>query len=203
MYYAQNKEDKIFADYFGEFKGTLLEIGANDGKTLSNSLHLIELGWSALLVEPSPNAFDRLKQLHQDNPRVKLENCAITEDIGDFTFYETGAHLTDEDTSLLSTMSLEELERFGDVEVQEIKVAGINFKQLCTLTGLHHFDLISIDAEGQDLNILKQIPLKQVGCKLLCIEWNSKEKHLYHEVVLPQGFTLLHKNAENLIYQKQ
>lgn len=203
MYYAQNKEDKIFADYFGDFTGMLLEIGANDGKTLSNSLHLIEKGWEALLVEPSPVAFDRLKSLHENNPRVKLENCAITDEIGEYTFYETGMHLNQGDTSLLSTLSRDELQRFGPIEATEIKVAGINFKQLCTLTGLHHFDLISIDAEGFDLSILKQIPLKEVGCKLLCVEWNSKEKQLYHDIVLPQGYKLLHKNAENLIYQKR
>ncbi len=57
MYYTQNNEEQIFIDYFKNQNPSelcVLDIGANDGKTFSNSLRLIELGWSAILIEPSP-----------------------------------------------------------------------------------------------------------------------------------------------------
>ncbi len=58
--YSQNNEEQIIIEYFKDFKGHLLDIGANDGLTLSNSRKLIELGWTGDLVEPSPNAFQKL-----------------------------------------------------------------------------------------------------------------------------------------------
>ena len=53
--YSQNHEDDIVLNFFQntESNKTVLEIGANDGKTFSNSLLLIENGWKAHLVEPS------------------------------------------------------------------------------------------------------------------------------------------------------
>ena len=41
--YSQNQEEQIILDYFNDVKvGHVLDIGANDGKTFSNSLALIE-----------------------------------------------------------------------------------------------------------------------------------------------------------------
>ena len=57
MDYSQNGEQLIIEKYFGDFKGILLDIGANDGETLSNSRSLIKKGWQAVLVEPSESAF--------------------------------------------------------------------------------------------------------------------------------------------------
>lgn len=58
------------------------------------------------------------------------------------------------------------------------------------------FDFISIDAEGMDLIILKQIDLTKV--KLICLECGP------HEVEMRQycegfGMKQIHRNFENLI----
>jgi hypothetical protein len=37
--YSQNNEEQLILDYFGPvFKGTCLDLGANDGETLSNTV---------------------------------------------------------------------------------------------------------------------------------------------------------------------
>ncbi len=202
-WYAQNQEDKFICDFFEDYTGSLLDIGANDGKTLSNSLALIERGWSAVLVEPSPKAFERLQQLHKGNSRVQCENCAITSQIGEYGFYDTGDHLGKGDTSLLSTLELKELNRFGQVPYNKIKVAGITIKQLMQLTHTIHFDFITIDAEGQDVEILKQMDLEAMGCKLICVEWNSNKNTLdqIHDYMC--GYNRYYRafiNAENVGY---
>lgn len=50
--YSQNDEEAIIMRYFANRTGRLLDIGAADGMTNSNSLALIERGWRAVLVEP-------------------------------------------------------------------------------------------------------------------------------------------------------
>ena len=60
--YSQNFEDEVIAEYFGNFQGTLIDIGANDGKTLSNSHYIIEKGWKAHLFEPNKNVLEKLSK---------------------------------------------------------------------------------------------------------------------------------------------
>jgi hypothetical protein len=50
MFYGQNKEDEtinnlIVSKYGSDFKGTILDLGANDGVTLSNSRYFYENNW--------------------------------------------------------------------------------------------------------------------------------------------------------------
>lgn len=196
--YSQNNEEQIILEYFGNEVGRLLDIGANDGRTLSNSLALIERGWFAVLVEPDPIAFQRLHTFHLDNPRVTACQLAIGESVGQMDFSASGSLLDGSDTSLVSTLVPAERLRFPKVQYESIQVYCETWEEFAFSKETYHF--ISIDAEGMDLAIVKQMDLKKLRCKMLCIEWNSKDKHLYDEVIIPQGYKLHAVNAENLIY---
>jgi len=203
--YSQNSEERIVGDYFNGVIGTLLDIGANDGKTLSNSLFLIEKGWSAVLVEPSPTTFGKLSQLHKGNYNVFCKQVAISDFNGDADFFESGEHLGNGDTSLLSSLDSEEIKRWRNTTTFEpIKVSVVDWNTFLNNSQIKKFDFISIDAEGVDITILKQMNLKELGCKCLIIEWNSipLNKDYIDAIVIIQGYKLIHKNAENLIYAK-
>jgi FkbM family methyltransferase len=199
--YSQNNEQEIILNYFGDFKGRLLDIGANDGRTLSNSLALIEKGWEAVCVEPAPHAFARLCREHYANPLVMNLRIALGKEVGKLPFQVSGELLKQDDTCLVSTLVPEETHRWaGTVAFETIHVEVTDWQNFTEKDKT--YDFISIDAEGMDLEIVKQMNLKAIGCKLLCIEWNSKDKHLYDEVVIPQGYELHAINAENLIYSE-
>ena len=51
--YAQNGEDLILDEYFGDRTGRLLDLGANNGHVGSNTLHFFEKGWGGVCIEPS------------------------------------------------------------------------------------------------------------------------------------------------------
>src|ERR1700693_122327 len=93
MSYAQSQEDDFVLNYFGDFKGTLLEIGANDGVTFSNSRLLIENGWNAHLLEPGNSAFLKLAELYADSWHAVLHRVGIGAEDGIVDFYESGAHI--------------------------------------------------------------------------------------------------------------
>lgn len=210
--YGQNLEDKKVYDYFcqiGISQGKLLDIGANDGSTFSNSLYLIQQGWEGLLLEPSPVAFKKLQSLHgSDNPRVFLYNLGIANQSGKLTFYDSGSHLpSGTDISLVSSAKKEELLRWQNVNFTEIEAEFLTFKDFETqhLLPIDTFDFISIDAEGYDLDILKQINLIRYNVKCICIEWNSKKELLVEitSVLEPHGYGVLDINAENVIFVKK
>lgn len=200
MGFSQNNESEIIARFFGEgYKGNFLSIGENDGITLSNVYDLTLKGWNGTAVEPSPTAFAKLETLYLGLPHT-LINAAVTDKNGETILYDSGEHLGKGDTSLLSTVIPEEKKRWIKESWTEIKVPTINFATLIGISKCKIFDFISIDVEGYEIPILKQMDLKLLGCKLLCVEFNGKDQDKYDAIILPQGYNLIHKNAENLIY---
>lgn len=202
--YTQNNEGEIIKEYFKDFIGSCLSIGENDGKTLSNVLELIENGWTSVCVEPSLTAYERLWSLHEDNENVHCFQVAIGTKNEIVDFHESGSielYNKEKNTSLVSTIKQEDYDKWKDATTFETtKVQVITFNQLLEASPIKKFDFISIDAEGFDLEIVEQMNLKELGCKMLCVEFNWKDQDKFDAIILPQGYRLVHKNGENLIY---
>lgn len=204
-YQSQNNETQIVIDYFKGEKGTVLEIGANDGKTLSNSYDLINMGWNAVLVEPS-NVYEELYSLYDDNHHVACCRVAIGSKSGKMTLHESGSHVPNgNDKALVSTLVKEETKRWKDVKFKKVEVDVLTFEDLLHTLNIKEkakFDYISIDVEGFEMEILPQIDLKRVGCKILCIEWNGNKtlRKEFTDYCAKYGMKEIHKNAENLIF---
>lgn len=201
MKYSQNNEEQVITDYFGDFIGKLLSIGENNGEFLSNTRALIEKGWSGSLVEPAPKAFMDLFGLHFHRDDIYCYNFAISDFNGNSKFFDSDTHLNNGDTSLLSSLLESEIEKWKpSTKFKEIEVKVIDFKTLLDISYFKTFDFINLDAEGNDLTILRQMDLNKLETKLICVEWNSKNKDEFDNIILPQGLHLIHSNAENLIY---
>lgn len=198
--YSQNNEEAIIAKYFEGTTGTFLDLGANDGITLSNTYALSLNGWAGCLVEASPKAMARLETLYEGNKNIDLVNAAIGSYNGEITLHESGEHLGKGDVALLSSVKDSELDRWKTETFTPVVVPCINFATLMGLTRYKTFDFISIDIEGMELDVLPQLDLKALGCWLLCVEFNGKEQEKYDAIILPHGYKLIHKNGENLIY---
>lgn len=201
---SQNNEAQIVSNYFKGFKGTVLDIGANDGKTFSNSYDLIQSGWSGALFEPG-SIFSKLEKLYEGNKKVSCYKLAIGEKEEQVTFYESGAHVKNgTDTGLVSTLDWNETIRWSiqGVEFTERKVQAVPFSWV--LKCHKQFEFITIDAEGFDFQILKQINLDQVGCRCLCIEHNGDIdlKIQYANIARFYGLRWLAENRENIIFAK-
>lgn len=199
--FSQNGEQQIILDYFGEETGIFLDLGANDGSTLSNTRALSEKGWAGVCVEPAPGPYRKLKSLYDKDEYTQCINVAVSDYIGRATLFESGSHLKQGDTGLLSTLSLEETKRWkGTEEFNPVMVEVIDVPELLKRSFYTTFDFISIDCEGCDLTILRQMPLKELGTRMVCVEWNAREKLSYLDIMEPYGFRLIHENYENLIF---
>lgn len=80
-FYSQDGEDGIIEFILKKIPDVppfIVDIGANDGITNSNSRMLIEkYNFSALLIEPFSEAFKKLQHLYYNNPNVVLCNDAV------------------------------------------------------------------------------------------------------------------------------
>jgi|694.fasta_scaffold18176_4 FkbM family methyltransferase len=204
MSYSQNNEENLIRQFFKGQTGRFIDIGANDGKTLSNTLWCAENGWNGVCVEPSKEAFIRLQKLHE-NTEVLCMNCGISNESGELVFFESGNHLNKNDIALLSSIKESELNRWVNTPNQFTQTKGdfftwLDFHRLIGLAPI--YDLISIDAEGCDWDILQQIDLTKAGCKMLIIETNGIENQKYIDYCAGYGMRLYAKNYENLIFVK-
>lgn len=199
--YSQNNEEQIILDYFKDFKGNLLDIGANDGVTLSNSRKLLEIGWSGDLIEPSPRAYDKLKKLYSRKRKIKTHNLAITDYTGIMLMFVSGTHLNNGDTDLLSTLSIKDKEKWQtSTEYHDININSYSWKDFNKEN--KKYDFITIDAEGYDVSILKQMDLNRLECKCLCIEHNGVNLSEINSEMSKYNFRVIGQNLENIIYAK-
>lgn len=199
--HSQSKEEQFILEYFKDFKGRLLDVGSNDGETFSNSRQLILNGWSADLIEPSPLAFAKLKELYKTNLSVRLHNVAISYFTGNTTLYESGEHIGKGDVGLLSSLDEQETRRWKKETFTGVKVRCITIADL--FPKLPTFDFVSVDAEANDVMILKQIDLTKTS--LICVEHNS-QLHTEREIRdYCRKFGLskeIYMSAENIILGK-
>lgn len=209
--YAQSQEDLGICNFIGQLvKSDLpksyqfLDVGANDGKTFSNTHLLTELypEYSGYFVEPHPEAFKRLKELYKPKSgkkgKHKFFNFAIGAAPGKLPLHINGSHLKNGDVGLLSTLSEADKLRWKDTEqweTIEVEVKTYPFAK-------DKFDLISIDAEGMDEVILEQIDLTYTY--LLIIEWNSNEDvgSRIGEYCSKFKLNRVMQTAENLIFMR-
>lgn len=217
--FSQNREEEEILKYFGDFKGTFLSIGENDGETLSNVRQLALNGWCGVMVEPAPAAFAKLKKLYESNKKgcFYLYECAIGNKNGKATLYDSGSLLKTGDTSLVSTLNLSETTRFQKVlSYAEIEVKCFKWKTFLNRLYVKKFDFISIDCEGLDYDIISQMDLTDVKC--ICIEWNGdvKLKYRFFEYLnrfeygkvdcngseSVSRFDVIYESPENLIFAR-
>ncbi|MGL4881606.1 MAG: FkbM family methyltransferase [Waterburya sp.] len=149
---------------------TIVQIGANDGKTDDPVYSLIADGsWSGVLVEPIPNLYKELTETYQDVSNLKLENCAIAKEDGQVTMYQVIPDDSlpeyvkilpsfERDIILKNKPLIPNIEQF----IETIEVPAMTLKSLLDKHSIQHINLLQIDAEGFDYEIMKmafQIPL--------------------------------------------
>ena len=203
MNFSQNNEQEVILDYFkNQPEGCFLDIGANDGQTLSNSRALALSGWSGVCVEPAPDPFQKLETLY-DGSKVLVFECAIGKENGKMPFHISGTHLHKGDSGLLSTLEPDEMKRWqGTEQFIESEVDVLTWPSFYAGCSVKTFDFISIDAEGLDFFILKEMNLKEMATKLVCVEYNSNKmmKSAFHSIFTHFGLRQIHTTFENLIY---
>lgn len=198
--YSQNNEEQIIQDYFaalGITKGNFLDIGAYNGVDLSNTRKLMEQGWGGVCIEPQPDIYESLCE----NCELFLNVTCIEAAIGN----HNGIVTLHSNNTFYSTLVESETERWkGSEEFTKISCEISTFQAL--IDKLEHweqkpqqFDFISIDCEGMDYDVLIQMDLTELGCKLLCVETNGVETQKYVEYCQKFGMHEIARNAENLI----
>jgi len=164
-YASEWGQDRLLEPLFnGKKDGFFVEAGAMDGEGASNTLFFEMQGWSGLLVEPNPYAFDQIQK--KNRKAFSYHGClSNSRDIEDSTFFDGGWMGMDHQ---------------GDAVYKKDQPYNVTCAPLQNLLGSihpgfhrHTVDLWSLDIEGAEPAVLENTDFHQVEVGVLIIEWQA------------------------------
>ena len=170
---GQIHQDMFAWSYFdGKKDGFYIDIGANDGKSISNTYVFEKLGWGGACIEPLPDVFEKLRQ----NRSCDCSNVAISDVSG-----ESIEFIRAKGVEVLSGLSNQMTEahkeriRREKGEIEKIYVKTLTFDDLMSnYPDTKHIDFMSIDVEGAEMSVLKAIDFKKFTFGFITVENNEE-----------------------------
>lgn len=162
----------------------IVEVGANDGKTADPIFRTIQRNkhWRAMLIEPVPHMFERLKEAYSGLERCILVNVAIAPTSGTLPIYyvvpkakEVMPEIPDYFEQLPSFDKKNILDFLGPKGASLLRERMVDTVPLSELPARHQIkevDFLQIDAEGFDFEVLKTFPFDAMKPAIVCIENN-------------------------------
>lgn len=197
--YSQNNEEQFILSHFENANnGRFLDIGAFDGKTFSNTLALLERGWSGVMVEPSPSVIPALhKNIEQYAGRVTvIEKAIVTGESGVYTFHDSQG-------DAVGTLNDAHRDKWSTaIQYRPLSVIGINVNEFFDLVGFN-FDFVNIDIEGNNLELIKAINWEKMqSVSMICVEHDYKYSEIGYQLAV-HGFKEILRNSENMIFTRR
>ena len=195
--YSQGNEEKWVLDHFVSQIGSFLDIGAYDGKCMSNTHELALRGWPGVCVEPSPSVIKALLNLYRGNAKVQVINTAITKDSGLMVLHDANGDLI----STLDDAHRDVWAKQG-VPYADVLIKTTTMQELLTHCG-HEFTFINLDVEGMNWELFVELPLQNLTkCAAMCIEFDGKTpvKENMIKRAAEHGYKMTQQNGENIFF---
>jgi FkbM family methyltransferase len=188
-------------------------IGANDGVTHDPLYPFIrDFGWRGIMVEPVPESFAALERNYAGFGEVALVQAAIGLVDGKGTIYTV--EVSDENSAMMSLHSsfnrdilLTGSRWHPDLEshIIEREVMLMSFPTLLAKANGQTVDVLKIDAEGYDLEILKNTDLAHLSPKLILAEHanlSRQDKIEMANILLDHGYRVCMTSLDMLGYRE-
>jgi FkbM family methyltransferase len=203
-YYAQAGEDALLWSVFaGERPGFFIDVGAFDGRYLSNSMSFEEQGWKGICVEAHPEYF-----LHCQANRT-ASTCIHAACVGPDD-PPTARFLT-EPLGILSGIRADEtldlaaryakrgmiFPGFTEVEVPALTLDSIIAEYHPDVSQI---DFLSVDVEGTEIDVIRGL---SVEARVIVVEANTQEaSRLLHEYMADRKYVAARSIAQNFFFTR-
>eukprot|EP00808_Paulinella_micropora_P016970 g62204.t1 len=189
---AQSLEDQTaWNDFFcGLNEGIVLESGALDGLTFSNTYALVHShNWSAVHIEANPTEYTKLIQNRPESTNVHAAICMSPQEVHYINTNLPAVH------GIMEFMSPQFLRlwhkhytnrNFSGVPVVNCIPLGWILKKL----NLHHINWWILDVEGGELQVLNAVSFSKVMFDVITIEFDGGDPDKETKII-----TLLHQHG--------
>lgn len=176
----------------------LIDIGAHDGVTFSNSRALMQLGWAGVMVEPSPLPLSHLVDTYAGREDVHVIGAALM-------LAPVPVVLWDTSGDMVSTISMAHRDVWAEganVRHRRLIVMGCTWDTVISVGAAGRIRMVNIDVEGTNMSALRSLPIDRLSrLELICVEKDSESVRCEMiDIVAPHGFRLIHENGENMIF---
>lgn len=145
----------------------VVDVGANDGFSWSNSYLFGLRGYRLVLIEPMPRFADACRTLWHGRDDVAVEACAVGLDEGTAQF-----HINNDTAHDLLAMRSSLDKAF--VPGQDVSTIEVPIHRLDTLLKRHRvpssFAFLTVDAEGFDHQVLESLDFDRWRPSVICVE---------------------------------
>ena len=197
-FFSQAGQDKIIKNHFfqNNKNGFFIEIGAYDGIIGSNCCHFEKfLNWEGIAIEASKIQYDKLK----NNRKCKTVNKAISNKIKDVEFVEVIGGLTQ--MSGINNENNTAIEIINNNKKSKTKISKITtttFEE--EIKSNLEIDYLSIDIEGEELDLLKSIDFNKYTIKVISVENNVPDKFNYNTFFKSKNFSFFDRIGQDEIF---
>ena len=188
---SQICQDYFVASYFNfKSNGIFIEFGATDGIKDSNTYSLEkQLNWSGVLVEPIKSFYTKLKE---NRDAICLNNVLYNTSGNNIPFIESktkelstikGYEMLDKHNRDLNNSLIYDIET---ISLQDIIEKHLPHKEI---------DYLSIDTEGSEYQILKNIDFNVYNFKIITVEHNyTKNRQKIYKLLTSFGYERILSN---------
>lgn len=171
--YSQFGQDTWVEQQFPvNYSGIFLDIGANDGKRLSNTKLLEEHGWLGACADPFP--------LHFDDRTCRLTSAPITSKSGEVVELADCSNLIGRFFGKYPLSGIRQMIRSHQSQTEYCPTTKMRTKSvidlLASIGNPSVIDYVSLDTEGSELDILQGFPLQTTCVRTWTIEHNFEEQ---------------------------
>ena len=197
-FYSQAGQDKIIKNHFfqNNKNGFFIEIGAYDGIIGSNCCHFEKfLNWEGIAIEASKIQYDKLK----NNRKCKTVNKAISNKIKDVEFVEVIEGLTQmSGINNENNTAIEIINNNKNSKTKISKITTTTFEE--EIKSNLEIDYLSIDIEGEELDLLKSIDFNKYTIKVISVENNVPDKFNYNTFFKSKNFSFFDRIGQDEIF---
>ena len=180
-FYSQHGEDYLIWKYFDfKDKGFYIEVGAFDGKYLSNTYSFEQQGWSGICIEPHPVFYSMCLENRKGSHCVNKACVSSDKEEVVLQADPTGlfSGLANDNTfrkkyvgGILENKQVD----FEDFQMHSVKASKLDDILQKYKNHFDKIDFISIDVEGTEIDVLDGFNLELHSPELIVIEANSDE----------------------------
>jgi len=189
--YSQQGEQEAILSVVGT-SGRFLDIGAFHPTCFSNTRALYEMGWSGVMVEPSPGPFAALFREYGSDERVTLVNAALGLERKLARFWVTD--------DAVSTTEAAQHEKWREAA----RFTGEMYVSVITLDDLDlfgQFDFVSIDTEGTSVDVMCDLLERGYTPQCICVEFDDR-REVAASIAAIHGYRIVLDNGTNLVLAK-
>ena len=179
--FSQFGEDVMCHYLFpGGFKGFYVEVGAFHPMSLSNTYALHRKGWRGLAIDANP---DLAKDFKRFRPGDKFVHSAVGRETGniEMALFDDGAF----------NCTVDQMDKVPEQvrrTIRRLKVPINTLASLLAKENVRTVDFLSIDCEGNDLNVLQSNDWSRWKPRVVCVEdhalnWQQSEIVIFMESI--------------------